>query len=46
MKSKILIIEDDIAFGSMLEGWFRRNGFEVVLCGNVAKAKEIGRAHV
>ena len=39
MKSKILIIEDDIAFGSMLEGGFRRNGFEVVLCGNVAKAK-------
>ena len=39
MKSKILIIEDDVAFGAMLKGWFIRNNFEAVLCTKIADAK-------
>ena len=39
MKHKILIIEDDAAFGAMLTGWFARNGYESTLCSTVADAK-------
>ncbi|MEF9931802.1 MAG: sigma-54 dependent transcriptional regulator [Bacteroidales bacterium] len=37
---KILIVEDDVAFGTMLKGWFKRNGYETVLCQNVESAKD------
>lgn len=40
MKNKILIIEDDIAFGTMLQGWFRRNNFEAALCSSISDARE------
>ena len=37
---RILIVEDDASFGAMLQGWFRKNGFEAVLSFNVEKAKK------
>ena len=40
MKQKILIIEDDAAFGTMLRTWFERNGYDAVLCSKVAAAKQ------
>lgn len=40
MNGKILIIEDDIAFGTMLEKWFERNGFASVWCADMASAQE------
>lgn len=39
MVQKILIIDDDVAFGTMLQSWFRRNGFEPVLCTKVESTK-------
>lgn len=40
MNGKILIIEDDIAFGTMLEKWFQRNNFVSVWCSDMASAQE------
>lgn len=40
MAYKILIVEDDLAFGTMLKGWFKRNGYDTVLCQNVESAKD------
>lgn len=37
---KILIVEDDLAFGTMLKGWFGRNGYQAVLCHNIEGAKD------
>lgn len=39
MKQSILIVEDDMAFGAMLEKWFGRNGYEAMLCSEVTTAK-------
>ncbi len=39
MKQTILIIEDDTAFGTMLQKWCHRNGFEAELCSNVTAAQ-------
>ena len=39
MTEKILIIEDDTAFGVMLRTWFERNGYEAILCSKVVAAK-------
>ena len=39
MGQKILIIEDDQAFGMMLQGWLKRNGYEPSLCSKVDTAK-------
>lgn len=39
MKQNILIVEDDMAFGAMLEKWFGRNGYEAMLCPEVTTAK-------
>lgn len=39
MGQKILIIEDDQAFGMMLQGWLKRNGYEPSLCSKVEAAK-------
>lgn len=39
MKQMILIVEDDTAFGTMLQKWFLRNGFEATLCSKVSVAK-------
>lgn len=40
MKHKILIVEDDAAFGAMLRSWFERNGYQATLCSKVAAAKQ------
>ncbi len=40
MERRILIVEDDTGFGTMLKHWFGRNGFEAVLCGTVDTAKK------
>lgn len=40
MKQRILIVEDDVAFGTMLERWFERNGYEPSLCARVEAAKQ------
>lgn len=40
MIHKILIVEDDIAFGTMLKGWFRKNSYEPVLCQSIEGAKD------
>ena len=37
---KILIIEDDTAFGTMLRTWFERNEYKPLLCSKVAAAKQ------
>ncbi len=39
MKRKILVIEDDVAFGTMLKNWFQRNSFDATLCSKIADAK-------
>lgn len=41
MKQTILIIEDDTAFGTMLQRWCLRNGFEAVLCSKVSSAQKM-----
>lgn len=40
MMYRILIVEDDLAFGTMLKGWFGRNGYQAVLCHNIEGAKD------
>jgi two-component system response regulator HydG len=37
---KILIVEDDVTFGAMLQHWFDRNGFEALLLSDVEQAKK------
>jgi len=39
MKQKILIVEDDIVFGTMLRDWFEHNAYDVLLCSKVSVAK-------
>lgn len=39
-KNRILILEDDRSFGSMLQKWFERNGFSATLCASMAAAQE------
>ena len=41
MKKRILIIEDDVAFGTMLNTWFSKNKWEPVLMSKVENAKQI-----
>lgn len=37
---RILIVEDDRSFGSMLQKWFDRNGFSATLCSGMMAAQE------
>ena len=37
----ILIVEDDIAFGTMLQTWLRRKGFEVEKATSVGAAVKL-----
>ena len=39
MKQKILIVEDDTAFATMLQKWFLRYGFDASICSKVAVAQ-------
>ena len=38
MSKKILIVDDDVAFGVMLRTWFQKNGWEPVLASNLEQA--------
>lgn len=40
MTRKILIVEDDVTFGTMLESWVKKNGFDGVLLSKVKEAKK------
>lgn len=40
MKHGILIIEDDTAFGTMLQKWCSRNGYDTIFCSTVSAAKK------
>ncbi|MDD4778399.1 MAG: sigma-54 dependent transcriptional regulator [Fermentimonas sp.] len=40
MNGKILIVEDDRSFGSMLLKWFERNGISAILCNGMLSAQE------
>jgi two-component system response regulator HydG len=39
MKTRILVVEDDAAFGMMIQTWLRKNGYEVVLSSRYEQAK-------
>ncbi|MDP4269627.1 MAG: sigma-54 dependent transcriptional regulator [Bacteroidota bacterium] len=41
MQQRILIIEDDTTFGTMLQRWCLRNGYEAELCSKVSAAQEV-----
>lgn len=46
MKTWILVVEDDAAFGMMIQTWLKRNGYEVVLSTRYEQAKmEISSKH-
>lgn len=45
MRRKILIVEDDVSFGAMLQAWLTKNGFEPTLCLSVEHAKKEVAAH-
>lgn len=38
MSKKILIVDDDVAFGVMLKTWFQRNGWDTVLAASLEQA--------
>lgn len=40
MNGKILIVEDDISFGTMLQKWFEKNGFAAKWCKGMLSAQE------
>lgn len=40
MEKKILIVEDDVVFGTMLKTWFVKNSWETVLVSKVELAKQ------
>jgi two-component system response regulator HydG len=39
MKAKILVVEDDAAFGIMIQTWLKKNGYDVVLASRYEQAK-------
>ncbi|NLO71709.1 MAG: sigma-54-dependent Fis family transcriptional regulator [Porphyromonadaceae bacterium] len=41
MNGKILIVEDDISFGTMLQKWFERNGFSAQWCSGMQSAQKL-----
>lgn len=40
MKHNILIVEDDTSFGTLLQSWFKKNGFETSWCSRIEQAKK------
>lgn len=40
MKHTLLIVEDDVSFGSLLQNWAVKNGYDVLLVHSVGQAKE------
>jgi two-component system response regulator HydG len=41
VNERILIVEDDRSYGSMLMKWFERNGFSATLCSGMEAAREV-----
>lgn len=41
LMEKILIVEDDIAFGTMIQTWLRKKGFEVEKTASVKAAIQV-----
>jgi len=39
MKAKILVVEDDAAFGIMIQTWLKKNGYDVMLASRYEQAK-------
>jgi two-component system response regulator HydG len=39
MKTRILLVEDDAAFGTMIQTWLKKNGYETVLVSRYEQAK-------
>ena len=44
MSKKILIVDDDVAFGVMLKAWFQKNSWEPVLASNLEEAVASSKA--
>lgn len=44
MSKKILIVDDDVAFGVMLKTWFQKNSWETVLASNLEQAVASSKA--
>lgn len=44
MSKKILIVDDDVAFGVMLKTWFQKNSWEPVLASNLEEAVASSKA--
>ena len=40
MQKKILIVDDDVSFGTMLKSWLLKNDFEVELSSNISQAQK------
>ena len=38
MNRRILIVEDDVAFGTMLQKWFQKNGWNPTLVSKMEQA--------
>lgn len=41
MSKRILIVDDDVAFGVMLKTWFQKNGWETVLNSSLEQAQQV-----
>ena len=41
MKYRVLVVDDDVVFGTMLKGWLARNGYESALASSVRSAEEM-----
>ena len=39
MKTRILVVEDDAAFGTMMQTWLKKNGYDAVLASRYEQAK-------
>lgn len=39
MKTRILVVEDDAAFGMMMQTWLKKNGYQTVLASRYEQAK-------
>ena len=44
MSKKILIVDDDVAFGVMLKTWFQKNNWETILASNLEQALSLSKA--
>ena len=43
MSKKILIVDDDVAFGVMLKTWFQKNHWDTVLASNLDQALQLSK---